>query len=266
MQTKLSILIVNYNTADFIEISLYALSKLTKNAYKVFILDNNSEQRDYKKLKKITNKLDNIFLERHPTKLAGEIAHGVALNYLCNKVDTPYFVILDPDAIWLRKNWDEILISHLDNRIKVVGTQAVGSRKYTDFPIVYAALFETKSFKKSNIDFRPQKEPGVGSELRKKYLRAGFKGKIIEMKNTRTYKRGPFNNIICAEYYLDGDYEHIFASHFSRGATLGANKYIKTWKKYLYKIPILGKPMLVKRGEKEKNKWIKVCKKIIDSQ
>ena len=40
MDYIISVLIVNYNSADFIENSLYALSRLTKNPFKVFIIDN----------------------------------------------------------------------------------------------------------------------------------------------------------------------------------------------------------------------------------
>jgi GT2 family glycosyltransferase len=51
--TKLSVLIVNYNSADFVETSLYALKKLTQNPYQVFIRDNNSKLQDFLKLKKL---------------------------------------------------------------------------------------------------------------------------------------------------------------------------------------------------------------------
>ena len=37
---RISVLITNYNTLKFIELTLYALRKLTKNSYCVFINDN----------------------------------------------------------------------------------------------------------------------------------------------------------------------------------------------------------------------------------
>ena len=265
---KISILIVNYNTSDFVNLSLYSLMKLTNNSYEVFILDNNSILKDYKKLKNLISEYKNVYLERTETKLQGSSAHAEGLNYLVKKVETPYFCILDADAVWLRKNWDQILINKLNNKTKVIGTQASGN-KPKDFPLMYAIFFETKTLKKLNIDFRPKdltKLQDTGWKIREKYLNAGFKGKNIEMKNTKKYKKGPFKELICAEYYLDKDYKNIFASHFGRGSTLGVNKYLRTSKRYLYKLPILGEYFLQRKGKREKNEWIKVCRKIVDEQ
>ena len=266
----MTILIVNYNTADFIEFSLKILQKLTKNSYRVDILDNNSKIKDYQKLKRIVTEYDNVYLERAETDLTGSAAHGAGVNHLCRKVKTPYFVILDPDANWLRKNWDEILINQFDDRIKAAGTQApVGSKKYQDFPLVFAMIFETEVFKKLNIDCWPKdpsKQQDVCYELREKFLQAGYWAKNIEMKNTRTYHDGPFRNVICAEYYLDQDYQNIFTSHFARGSTLGANKYQKGIRKYIYQIPIIGKFLLARKGEKEKRQWLDICWQITEEQ
>ena len=51
-ESLISILIVNYNSADFTELSLYALKKLTCYPYDVYILDNYSAAEDYEKLQK----------------------------------------------------------------------------------------------------------------------------------------------------------------------------------------------------------------------
>jgi len=269
MQPQISLITVNYNSSEFIELTLYALEKLTKNSYQVFIIDNNSQIKDYKKLEKIVAKYDNVFIERNETPPKGaSMAHGTSLNYLAKKVNTPYLSVLDADATWLRKNWDEIIINQMDDKVKVIGTQAPGE-KPQDFPLMFTILFETKIFKELNIDFRP-KDPSqlqdTGFELREKYLNAGYQGKNIELKSTRTYKNGPFKDIICAEYYLDNNYDNIFASHFGRGSNLGTPKYLKGWKKYLYRLPYLGQYLLTQKGKKEKRQWIKICKKIIDEQ
>jgi len=78
MIKKISILIVNYNSSDFIDISLYALSKLTKNFYKIFILDNGPNITDYENLKKVCSEYKNCVLERRKTILRGSLAHGIA--------------------------------------------------------------------------------------------------------------------------------------------------------------------------------------------
>ncbi|PCI21346.1 hypothetical protein COB64_00485 [Candidatus Wolfebacteria bacterium] len=264
----ITILIVNFNSAEFIENTLYGLKKLTRNPYQVFIVDNDSKSKDYEKLQRIISEYENVSLERNSTGLRGSMAHGTALNYLATQVDTLYFSILDADATWLIKDWDTILISTFDDKVKVAGTESDGD-KPKDFPLMYAILFETKTFNDLNIDLRPRDislHEDTGAELREKYLAAGFKGIILGARNTRTYKDGPFRNSIgVAEHYLKG-YEHIFSSHFGRGSTLGANKYIHTKRKYLYKIPLLGGYLLRKKGRKEKSEWISVCKDIINKQ
>jgi GT2 family glycosyltransferase len=267
MRFKTSILIVNFNSSEFIEISLYALAKLTKNPYKVYLIDNGSKKKDYKNLLRICKKYPNISIERWETDLRGSLAHGTALNHLIKKVDTPYFSILDADATWLKKDWDETLIRKLKGNIKVIGTQAP-QFKPQDFPLMFAILFETRTFKKINIDFRPKNidlKQDTGYELKEKYLKAGYPGKVIDMKNTREFHKGPFRNLIVAEYYFTKKKE-IFASHFGRGSTMGANKYLNTQQNLFYQIPIIGKLLLDYKGTKEKNEWIRICKKIIDEQ
>lgn len=263
-----SVLIVNFNSSDFIEISLYAISKLTKNYWKAYILDNGSKIKDYKKLEKIIENYDNVILERWETNLRGSIAHGTGLNYLVSKVDTPYFSVLDADATWLMKEWDKILISKIDDRVKVIGTEASGN-KPKDFPLMYAIFFETETFRKLNIDFRPRNVSNLedtGWEIREKYLEAGYEGLTLKYKNTRTYKKGPFKDVICAEYYLNG-VDHIFASHFGRGSTLGVNKYCRSeGVSFFYRLPKISKPLRIIRGIREKNKWSRICKKIINNQ
>ena len=262
----LTILIVNYNSSEFVELSLCALKELTKNPYEVFILDNGSRISDCRNLERTCSRYDNVFLERKKTNLKGSLAHGSALNYLVEKVRTPYFSVLDADATWLIKGWDEILISKINDKVKVIGTQAAGN-KPKDFPLMYAILFETEAFRKLNIDFRPKditKYRDTGYEIREKYLAAGFEGETIDIELTRVFQNGPFKDIICAEFYLVG-YEHIFASHFGRGSTSGAHKYRKGCG-ISYKLPIIGRYLRVCRGRREKNKWIRICKDIVDKQ
>ncbi len=275
MKKEITILIVNFNSSDFVLLSLEAIQILTKHPYQVFILDNGSRIEDYVNLKENLrdyNHDNKVVLERWDTNLRGSLAHGTALNYLTNKVDTPYFSILDADATWLIKNWDKILINRLDHKVKVIGTQApVGSKKPQDFPLMFAALFETETFKKLNIDLRPKdltRFQDTGWELRDKYLSGGYRGEILEMKNTRTFKKGPFKDVICGEYYLEGN-PHIFATHFGRGSSLGVAKYSKGKGVNLFyrtRIPFISSMLRKWWGKREKEKWIFTCKRIIEEQ
>lgn len=260
---------MNYNTADFVAVTLFALKKLTRHPYKVCMVDNNSAVADYEKLVEAVKPYSNVHLERNETPLRGSEAHGYGLNLLMPYVDTPYFVILDADATWLRKDWDEILIRQLTDRVKVVGTEASGG-KHPWFPETYCIFFETKTFRDLNIDFMPR-DMSIGEDtawqLRLKYKENGYVAKLIEFKNTRTYKAGPFRDLITAEFYLDGDYENIFASHFSRGSTLGADKYQRSWwGGKLARIPVVGPAWLRWRGEREKAQWLEICREIVIAQ
>lgn len=268
MDKNISVLIVNFNSADFIGLSLRALKKLTKNEYDVFIIDNGSKLDDYLKLKKICDRYNNVFLERWETDLRGSVAHGTALNYLVDKVKTPFFSILDADATWLIKNWDEILVKRINNSVKIIGTQAP-EPKPQDFPLMFAILFETKTFKSLNIDFRPKNLKAMqdtGFEMREKYLKAGFIGENIQMKNTRNYKTGPFGELLVAEFYLNED-KNIFASHFGRGSSMGQAKYGKEGLlRIICFFPFVGRFLKRAQGRREKKKWINICDNIINNQ
>jgi glycosyltransferase involved in cell wall biosynthesis len=266
---KITVLIVNFNSSDFIELSLYALKKLTRNSYDVFILDNGSCLKDYEKLKIVCGKYKNVFIERRETDLRGSVAHGTALDILFKKVKTPFFCVLDADATWLKTAWDEILIGEINDEIKIVGTQAP-SHKQQDFPLMFAILVETKTFNLLDISFSPKNiniGEDTGFEMREKYLSAGYKGLVIKMFNSKNRKNSHFSSLSVIEYYLSG-INDIFASHYFRGSTLGFYKYYKInffWR-LITKVPFFGKKIIKKIGIIEKYKWINICRKIINNQ
>jgi len=278
MNESITICITNYNSSIFIHNTLQCLQKLTKNKYKVIIRDNNSKLKDYINLRKIIQDFSNVELYRiDDINEIASMAHGIALNDLIQRIDTKYGVILDSDFTFLHKDWDQILIDRIDNEYPIIGTQH--TRKLhrievykggADFPLMVGILFDNEIFKKLKIDFRPIGTPAdgpdfkdVGAQLEEKYLKNGYKGKLILFKNTRTYKKGPFQKHIVGEYYLEG-YERIFGSHFSRGSTLGAAKYVKGKKYKIYKIPIFGRYLLKSKGKREIRKWIKICDNITE--
>lgn len=274
MNDSITICIVNYNSSDFIINTLYCLERLTKNDYKIIIRDNNSRLKDYLKLERKIQKYSNVELYRvEDFNYLGSMAHGIALNDLVNRIDTKYGVILDADCTFLYKNWDEILINEINKEYPIIGTQNLDrGTKPVDFPLMYAIFFYSDILKKLKIDFRPKDvseakdiktTKDTGYELREKFLENGYKGKLLLIKSTRDYKLGPFNKVICGEFYLEGRNE-IFASHFGRGSTLGSAKYFKGWKRNIYGIPVIGKKILKFKGKKEKKRWIKICTKIVD--
>jgi glycosyltransferase involved in cell wall biosynthesis len=276
MKAELTVLIINYNTSKFIDIVLYALERLTKSHFEVLICDNGSTDKDILNLCQCVAQYENVSLIFRKQSSKGSIGHGEAMDLLTEKVNTPYFVTHDSDCVFLQKGWDEILINNLGDRCKCIGTPPVpNSTKATDFPSLYAVLYETETYRKlSSPSFSPdpvwilsdnkQNVPSrdTGWEVREKFLENGYTGICMEVKNTRYYKKGPFNDIICAEYYLP-ESKKIFACHFGRGATLGTNKY----KDIAFgRIPLIGDYYARKKGIDEQKKWIEKVRKIVNCE
>jgi len=270
MEYTITICIVNFNSSEFVLNTLYCLDKITKNTYKVIIRDNNSKLQDFLNLKKNVEDRSNVELYRAENfNHIGSIAHGLAINDLLKKINSKYGVILDADCTFLIKNWDEILLNEINDEYPIIGTQAPSlSDKPQDFPLMFAILFDAKIMKQLNINFMPkniEEFQDTGYELRKKYIAEGYKSKLLLDRNTRVYKLGPFKSLICVEYYFK-DYKHIFASHFGRRSTLGLNKYLRTNNRKFYQIPVIGAYLLKKKGKKEKEEWISICKNIVKDQ
>ena len=157
----ITILTVNYNTSDFIELMLYALRKLTLNQYKVIICDNGSNKKDIRKITEISQKHQNVELILRQQAGTGSKAHGTALDVLIGMSNTKYTVTLDSDCTFLLKNWDVELIKLIDDKIKIVGSGFPSSDvenviRGEGFPLPFASLFETEVYKKLNISCIPR--------------------------------------------------------------------------------------------------------------
>lgn len=270
----ITICTVNYNSSDFIGLMLYAFNKLTSNSYKVVIRDNNSTVEDYNNLKKIIEKYDNVLLYREEENSRGSVAHGKALNDLVSRIDTDYGVIVDADATFLIKNWDGILLEKINEDTPIYGTQAdMAGGKPKDFPLMFALMFKTQILKDLKIDFRPKDISlfqDTGWEIREKYKAAGYQGGLIYDFNTRDYKKGPFSNIVCSEYYLDKEAKGgIFAAHFGRGSAPKAKKLISIRNRSSIFVKIINKFLSyanIIKWRKDKKLWITKAYKIINNQ
>jgi len=260
----LTIISVAYNSADFFHTSLKALLRLTKNPWKLYICDNGSSCRGFFRLRHITSNFENVFLFAREQKSFGSMGHGEALNVLSQFIDTPYGVVMDADCFPLIRDWDELFITQLDDKHKIIGTPLAQNTPETckpkDFPLIFLTLFETEIFKRLKIDFRPKDMSlfqDTGWELREKYLKSGFKGQSLFGLNTRLFKQGSFAETICNEYYLDETLEHLFCSHFGRGSNPSSGKYGKN---------LLGRFIDRIYHKKDKRHWLSICEHIIDEQ
>jgi len=264
----ITILTVNYRTANFIDLMLFSFEKLTKNNYKVIICDNYSTNKEVVQLALVVHKYKNIEVILRKQTEFGSIGHAEAMDLLISKVNTPYFVTMDSDALFLKKNWDDDLISKIDDKVKLIGTTlapTTNNSKPTDFPLVFAVLYETKIFKELEISFMPKdtlNNPAqdTGWELRGKYISNNYTGEVFKGKNTKFSLDTPFKHLYCAVYYMDNQ---LMASHFGRGSSGGAAKYNTKW---WFKIPFVSKFIRKYIGLKEKKEWIDICYKIIDKE
>lgn len=247
---------------------LYSLSELTANSYKIIICDNGSNKKDIKNLKRLAEKPKNIeSIYRQQTE-SGSIAHAEALDILIEKVDTKYTVVMDSDCVFLLKNWDEILIKNINETIKITGSTSPANRKGNRigggcFPLPFAVLFETEIYKKLNISCMPRNiKEGEDTcwQWKPMFTQAGFSGKTLTEKNTRDFKDGMFGDLTgIANFFTDSG--ELIASHFGRGSSGGAAKYLK-W----LKVPVISRYIKRYFGNIEKKKWITKCYKIIDNQ
>lgn len=271
-----TVVMVNFNSSDFLKLSLFTLEKLTRNKYKVMICDNGSSWLDKKKIKRLVTKYQNAELFFRKQSDMGSTGHGEALNILIDKIDTPYGAIIDADATFLIKNWDEVLINQLDDKVKVIGASPhKNAYKWPlDFPITCIALFDTKTFKSLEVNMRPEilrigkMGQDVGWEMHEKFLKSGYIGKVLELRNTQEFREGPFGSVICSTYYLEG-YDDIFASHFGKGSTLGIAKYriakYKELNRFL-NFPIINYMASKIIAYQERQKWLAICRQIVEAQ
>ena len=263
----MTILTVNYNTSEFVDLVLYACLQLVKNSYQVIVCDNGSTSTEIDRLRDIVMRYDNVqVIFRRQTRV-GSFGHGEALDLLIPMVHTRYTVILDSDCVFLLKHWDALLIEQLNDDVKIVGTPIPIGRsghKPTDFALLYGALFDTEIYKQLNISCLPRDlNHGEDTcwEWRHKFLRAGFKGKIFEARSTRDYSKGRFGGIVCTEYY--NDTKQLIAVHFGRGSTGGIQKYQRSWYRYVPGLSLFI-PRLIARNAKRQ--WLSKCYDLINEQ
>ena len=270
VQPEITILTVNFNSSHFIELMLYSFHKLTLNPYQVYICDNGSSPKHITKLIEIAKKYPNVnlvFRDQSLENEGGSVAHGKAMDLLISKVSTPYFILMDADATFLKKHWDDILIKEIEEKTKLIGTpypkESTGIVS-DDFPVQFAVLVETKTYQNLNISCMPRdiSKEDTCWEWKPAYLTKGFNSKIFTALNTRHYKGGPFKDMIGVIEYYWKEYG-LIASHFGRGSSGGAAKYKH---RLLYRIPVISDVFRKYKGKRDINKWIKVCCHIIKQQ
>ena len=139
---------------------------------------------------------------------------------------------------------------------------------------MFAILFETLTFQGLDVQFKPSSQEealqgkDTGYQLRGKYRAANKTGKLLYHKYSIKRKKSPFYKIACAEYYLPGC-NKIFASHFWRGSSLVMSENISLNNHLillLRKMPKIGGRVITKIRKRQKTKWLKICKEIVNNE
>ena len=94
----------------------------------MIICDNGSKPKDLRRLNALCKNEDNIDIIFNQQSVSGSIGHGEALDILAAKIETPYFVVVDSDVVFLHKDWDSIWLSRINDKVKAIGTEASGNK------------------------------------------------------------------------------------------------------------------------------------------
>jgi len=254
----LTVVIVNFNSVEFILESLRAIERLTVSKWKMVICDNGSSHDDFVRLRNGVSRYQNVTLLARTQTEFGSYGHGEALNVLARHIDTRYGAILDADCLPLMFGWDSFLISKLDGEVKIAGTPVAhntpgDSKRDRSFPLMFLCLFDAEAVRIDDIDFRPRSITAgedTGWRMRETIEKQGYKGFCLVGQNTRTYRQGPLAATICDEYYTDASCERLICAHFGRGSNPRSGKY---------------KTGAVSHAD-DKGKWLDACASIIDRE
>ena len=254
----LTIVVVNYNSSDFILTSLSIIERLTVSKWRIIICDNGSNHADFVRLSNAVSRYENITLMARTQTQFGSLGHGEALNLLVSKIKTRYGVVMDADCIPLIYAWDIFLISKLSDAVKIAGAPLAhntpgGSKRVRDFPLIFLSVFETRVVRELNIDFRPRDIAAgedTGWELHSKFHENGYVGSCLFGQNTRMFSAGEFSSAVCDEYYTDSNCRQLICSHFGRGSNPRSGKYLRLVSGRWYSF------------KSDKARWLGICREV----
>ncbi len=154
---RITVLSVSWHSADYLQTLIRQLRALADRSTDLqFLIADNSGGAD-----RALDALDFPDLTVVPVDVQGQhmsMAHGIGINALLPRVDTPYVLITDPDVALLRRGWDALFIEALQTQNVV----ALGAPyppwklgKYHDFPSPPFAFWHTESLKTLDPDWTP---------------------------------------------------------------------------------------------------------------
>lgn len=118
-----SIIIVNFQTRDLIELTLGMIKNYTKYPHEIIVVDNGSTDGSVEFLQNQEREHQNLRFVKNKITERGSRAHGLGLDKGLSIAKGSYIVTLDSDAFPVKKGWlsELIKIYKKKPKIKVVG-------------------------------------------------------------------------------------------------------------------------------------------------
>tara|TARA_Y100000294_G_C8523669_1_gene323989 strand:+ start:2 stop:1315 length:1314 start_codon:yes stop_codon:yes gene_type:complete len=179
-----TIIIVNENTKDALELCLLSIKKYTEYPYKVIVIDNGSTDGSLDLLKKF-----NWVKVIGTSGIKDGERHGGALNIGIQYVKTKYFLTLDSDVEILDYNWLTEMIAKINkNKGVFLGEIAHAQHKkywgkFNERCLPHCLLVRTDFFKKNNCSFMPNSS-GLKSNKYKNDVGADILLKTKQLEST----------------------------------------------------------------------------------
>tara|TARA_Y100000590_G_C15665636_1_gene994341 strand:- start:177 stop:941 length:765 start_codon:yes stop_codon:yes gene_type:complete len=144
----ISIIIVNYNSSDYLEQNLLSIenSKLQDVEKEILVFDNNSK---YKPDRRIIDKYNAFYYQNDVN-----IGYSKALNCAIEMVKGDYILILNPDVILKSNSVQKLYNYYIENKIGVLGSKVLNNdftfqlssrRRFPYFRYFFPYLFKMNS-------------------------------------------------------------------------------------------------------------------------
>ncbi len=131
-----------------------------------FILGVNQQGVDLEFLRKIPNSI--IVREIHDKD--SSVGHGMCLDLIFRNMNTKYGVLVDSDVAFLAQDWDQKLLSELDDKTIMIGSEYHPTDgKIVDFPNVITCMFDVEVFKSLKVFFKPSTKTIFSNEKNHQY-------------------------------------------------------------------------------------------------
>lgn len=209
---NLTFLLVHYKTPDLTSTCVRSIERFTKGRYNILIINNGPPDVFTKKTK--------WPIRNFSPKRVGSDAHGQALNYGLQFVNTKYTCVIDSDCGALSDGWILEISKHLKGNTMLIGAKSGRKPVGSDLTLISASLmfFPTKIAKKLGADFTPNMKKNIdtGGKVTLLFNKHGLDAHPFQHRSCGKVECKVLTGIRCAEYY-EGN--KILWGHFGRGTS-----------------------------------------------